>query len=63
MSNCRILTRVMLNLPVDVLIEDPALDFCRAKKAADAQARKISEDAMLLSWYDRSSGEFSPRVE
>lgn len=61
--NCKILTREMLHLPVDVLIDDPALDFYSAKKAADARARQLTEEPMLLAWYDRKSAEFSPRVE
>jgi hypothetical protein len=63
MSNCKILTREMLHLPIDVLVEDSDLDFSRARKAADARARQISEEPMLLAWYDHRSGGFSPRVE
>lgn len=61
--SCKILTREMLQLPIDVSIEDPALDFFSAKNVAAARARQISEEPMLLAWYDRKSGEFSPRVE
>jgi hypothetical protein len=63
MSNCKILARDMLRLPVDLFIEDPDLDYYRAKKAADARAHQVSEEPMLLAWYDRKSGRFSPRVE
>jgi hypothetical protein len=63
MSNCKILTHEMLHVPIDVFIEDSDLDFYRARKVADARARQISEEPMLLAWYDRRSGEFSPRVE
>jgi hypothetical protein len=63
MSNCKILTREMLHLAIDVFVKDPDLDFCRARKVADVRARQISEDPMLLAWYDRRSGAFSPRVE
>jgi hypothetical protein len=63
MSSCKILDREMLHLPIDVFVEDPAFDFFSAKKIADARARQLSEDPMLLAWYDRRSGEFSPRVE
>ena len=61
--SCKILTREMLHLPIDVFIEDPALDFISAKKVADARPRQLTEEPMLLAWYDRKSGEFSPRVE
>jgi hypothetical protein len=61
--SCKILTREMLRLPIDVLTEDSGLDFYRARRVADARARQLSEEPMLLAWYDRRSGEFSPRVE
>lgn len=61
--SCKILSRKMLHLPIDELIDDPALDFQCAKKAADARARQLTEEPMLLAWYDRKSGQFSPRVE
>ena len=61
--SCKILTREMLHLPFDVFVEDPTLDFFTAKKVADARPRQLSEEPMLLAWYDRRSVEFSPRVE
>ncbi len=60
---CKILTREMLGSPIDVPLEDAVVGFSRAKQAADARARQVTEDPMLLAWYDRRSGEFSPRVE
>ena len=63
MSSRKILTREMLHLPLDVFIEDSDLDWYRARRVADARARQISEEPMLLAWYDHRSGEFSPRVE
>jgi len=63
MSSCKILAREMLHLPIDVFIEDADLDLYRARRVADARARQISEEPMLLAWYDHRSGEFSPRVE
>ena len=63
MSNCKILTREMLHLPIYIFIEDPDLDFHHARRIADARARLMSEEPMLLAWYDRRSGDYSPRVE
>lgn len=60
---CKILSREMLHLPIDVFVGDPVLDFYGAKKAADARARQLAEEPMLLAWYDRRSGAFSPTVE
>ena len=60
---CIPLRREMLVDPVDVAVEDPSLGFEEAKEIADRKAREISEDAMLISWFDRQSGRFSPPVE
>ena len=62
-ETCIPLRREMLVDPVDVVVEDSSLDFERAKEIADQKAREISEDAMLVSWFDRQSGKFSPPVE
>jgi hypothetical protein len=61
--SCKVLTREMLHLPIDIFLEDSDLDYYRARRAADTRARQLSEDPMLLAWYDRRSGGFSPRVE
>jgi hypothetical protein len=53
----------MLIDPVDVSVEDPSLDFEKAKEIADQKAGEISEAAMLLAWFDRPGGRFSPPVE
>jgi hypothetical protein len=53
----------MLVDPVDVAVEDTSLGFEEAKEIADRRAREISEDAMLIAWFDRQSGRFSPQVE
>jgi hypothetical protein len=57
------LRREMLVDPVDIAVEDPSLGFEEAKEIADRKAREISEDAMLIAWFDRQSGRFSPPVE
>ena len=53
----------MLVDPVDVQIDDDALDFEKAKAVADRKASEISRDPMLIAWFDRKSGRFSPPVE
>jgi hypothetical protein len=63
MTRCPVpLTRQMLANPVDVVIEDPALDFPRAREAADQRARELSEAPMLLAWFDAKEGRFSPNI-
>ncbi|MFZ5451077.1 MAG: AF1514 family protein [Thermodesulfobacteriota bacterium] len=62
MTECVPLTREMLPDPVDLTIEDEALDFLRAKQAADQRARELCEDPMLLAWFDRAAGRHSPNL-
>jgi hypothetical protein len=63
MTQCPIpLTREMLQDPVDLLIQDPALDFARAKQRADRRARELCGNPMLLAWFDRRTGQFSPNL-
>ena len=63
MEACMPLRREMLIDPVDIEVDDESLDFEKAKEVADRKASEISEDAMLVSWFDRTSGKFSPPVE
>ena len=63
MESCIPLRREMLVDPIDVNIADDTLDFERVKAVADQKACEISEDAMLISWFDRKSGRFFPQVE
>ena len=62
MTTCPALTREMLPDPVDLAITDPALDFLRAKQAADHRASQLCADPMLLAWFDRAAGRFSPNI-
>ncbi len=63
MSPCVELTREMLNSPVCVNAPDRDLTFSAARTLADGKALEVNPDAMLLAWFDKKSGEFSPRVE
>ena len=63
METCIPLRREMLVDPIDVHIEDDALKFEAVKAIADRKALEISEDAMLISWFDRKRGRFHPQVE
>ena len=62
MVSCAELTRDMLPNPVAVSGEKGA-GLERARETAVEEARKRMADPMLLGWYDRSSGAFSPQVE
>ena len=63
MEACVPLRREMLESPIDLQLEEDGLDFEKAKRAADEKAREASPDAMLVAWFDRDRGFFSPPVE
>jgi hypothetical protein len=62
MADCIPLRREMLKDPIDVDVADESLDFARARAIAEARAREVAPEPMLLAWYDRGAGQFSPRV-
>ena len=62
MADCIPLSREMLRDPIDIAVADPLLDFARARVLAEARARQEAADPMLLAWYDRGTGRFSPQV-
>jgi hypothetical protein len=53
----------LLTNPARVLSGDPDLGFEDARDLARAEARKRSDDPMLLSWYVGRTGESYPRIE
>ncbi len=50
----------MLPNPILMKIEVPKLDFESAHRIAKNQAKSYYSDTMLLSWYDKKHGRFSP---
>ena len=42
---------------------DIELEFTSAKDLAKQTAQERSQDAMLLSWYNRKTGDFYPRFD
>ena len=62
MTGCIPLSREMLRNPIDIEVADAPLDFARARAIAEARARQEAADPMLLAWYDRDAGRFSPQV-
>ncbi len=63
MESCVALRRDMLVNPIDLQVEDDSMDFKKAKEIADRKACEISENAMLIAWFDRKTGRFSPQIE
>jgi hypothetical protein len=62
MPDCIPLKREMLKDPIDIEVTDASLDFARARAMAEATARREAADPMLLAWYDRDAGTFSPQA-
>lgn len=60
---CAVITRNHLTNPISVRVKDKTLDFAAAKEIADAKARELHPEPMLLGWYDGATGRFSPNVE
>lgn len=63
MTACIQLAKSMLANPIEVRAEDENLDFTRAKHIADQKAQDVSKDPLLLAWFDKKTGRFSPQVE
>lgn len=48
---------------IKVQVDDPGLDFTRAKDIAKQKAREKCADPMLLSWFQGRTGEGYPNLE
>jgi hypothetical protein len=62
MADCLPLAREMLKDPIHLKVADGPVDFSQAKTMAERRAREAAPDPMLLAWYNRETGEFSPQV-
>jgi hypothetical protein len=47
--------------PIEMRVEGH-LDFPQAKELASRRAREVADEPMLLAWFDRARGAFSPRI-
>lgn len=63
METCRPLAADMLPNRVRLDLEDKPVDLKSARILADEKAAEVLTDPMLLAWYDREAGRFSPQVE
>jgi hypothetical protein len=62
MPECVPLTREMLKDPIEIQADDPNLNFSQAQTLARRKAGEISAAPMLLAWFDRARGVFSPNI-
>ena len=61
MESSQIPKKDMLPNPVYVVLDQSGLDFERAQDAARNLAKKLYWEPMLLSWYDKNAGKYSPQ--
>ena len=59
MRMCELPNAYMLPTPVQMRIEED-LDFLKAERIAKDQAKSFYSDAILLSWFDKKNGRYSP---
>lgn len=61
MPECVPLTREMLKDPIEMRVAG-RLDFQQAKDLASRRAGEIGAEPLLLAWFDRTRGVFSPNL-
>ncbi|MCU0588127.1 MAG: AF1514 family protein [Syntrophobacteraceae bacterium] len=61
--SCKPFSITMIDSPRELRLDDVDLTLESARRAADAAARALDDDPMLISWYEAQSGRHSPRVE
>ena len=63
MSGCRPLTKEMLAGAIKVSINDKDMDFTKAKQEALKEASATVASPVLMAWYEKRTGRYSPDVE
>ncbi|MFH2011525.1 MAG: AF1514 family protein [Pseudomonadota bacterium] len=63
MVTCKLVTKDVLTDPIIIHVDNSDLNFNNAKKIADQKADELASQPMLLGWYEKKSGRFSPNVE
>jgi hypothetical protein len=61
-TECRPFRRDMLPNPVDVPVADPHLSLAQATDLAYAKTSQMHPEVMLLAWFHRQTGDFSPNI-
>ncbi|MCK8603506.1 AF1514 family protein [Desulfoferrobacter suflitae] len=62
MTTCTMLHKQMFTNSIDVNV-DSRLDYDQAREIADRKASEAVHDPMLMAWYEKRTGRFSPQVE
>lgn len=63
MSSCRTLTKEMLAHAVKIHMDREELNFQTARQAALQKAGEMITAPTLMAWYDKKTGQYSPKVE
>ena len=61
MEACEMPKKDMLPNPVYMQLDQTGLSFERAQDAASNLAKKLYWDPMLLGWFDKNAGKYSPQ--
>jgi hypothetical protein len=62
MRECEIPREGVLPVPVRLTLEEPGLDFNRAREAARELAGSYGSETTLLAWFDGKAGRYFPEV-
>lgn len=62
MRECEIPRETVLPVPVHLTLDEPDLDFDRARQAACDLARSCGNEAELLGWFDVKAGRYFPET-
>lgn len=62
MNGCTHITREMLTDPIEIWTGAESVSFEAAKNLAWREAHEVADDPMLLAWFDRKTGRYSPDV-
>jgi hypothetical protein len=62
MRECEIPREGVLPVPVRLILEEPGLEFDRAREAARELAKSYGTEAELLAWFDGKAGRYFPEA-
>ena len=63
MTTCKTVTKEVLTDPIIIRVDESNLNLKNARLIADQKAAQVASEPMLMGWYEKSSGRFSPSVE
>lgn len=61
-SKCKTVEKEMLPNLVEIKVSESKLNFRDARALSDKKVNELIENPMLMGWYSRDKGQFSPNV-